>query len=136
MICLPQWFDTVVRHSMINHCDRRIGLLGDTDTVVRHSMINHCDRYICISLFLMILIYYLLCLHVGLSQWVMLCLWLYCISITKKNDMSITVIYHDMSLTTVSVSLKRVMSHSDFLSLMNHCDRHIILLSDTVQSEA
>ena len=31
---------------MINHCDRRITLLGDTDTVVRHSVINHCDRHI------------------------------------------------------------------------------------------
>jgi hypothetical protein len=29
----------------------------------------------------------------------------YCISITKKSDMSITVIYHAMSLTTVSVSV-------------------------------
>ena len=41
-----------------------------------------------------------------LSLWfIMLCLWLYCISITKMSDMSITVIYHAMSLTTVSVSL-------------------------------
>jgi hypothetical protein len=32
----------------------------------------------------------------------------YCISITKKSDMSITVICHAMSLTTVSVSLRRV----------------------------
>jgi hypothetical protein len=37
-----------------------------------------------------------------LSQWfIMLCLWLYCISITKKSDMSITVIYHAMSLTVL-----------------------------------
>ena len=32
---------------------------------------------------------------IRLSQWfIMVCLWLYCISITKKSDMSITVIYH------------------------------------------
>ena len=31
----------------------------------------------------------------------------YCISITNKNDMSIKVIYHAMSQTTVSVSLRR-----------------------------
>jgi hypothetical protein len=37
-----------------------------------------------------------------LSQWfIMLCLWLYCISITMKSDMSITVIYHAMSLTVL-----------------------------------
>ena len=30
-----------------------------------------------------------------LSQWfIMLCLWLYCINITMKSDMSVTVIYH------------------------------------------
>jgi hypothetical protein len=68
---------------------------------------------------------------IHLSQWfITLCLWLlyqyhqdewyiyhsdlsryvsdYCISITKKRDTSITVIYHAMSLTTVSVSLRRV----------------------------
>ena len=37
-----------------------------------------------------------------LSQWfIMVCLWLYCISITMKSDMSITVIYHGMSLTVL-----------------------------------
>ena len=46
---------------------------------------------------------------VCLSQWfITLYLWLYCISIIKKNDTSITVINHAMSLTTVSVSLRRV----------------------------
>ena len=39
---------------------------------------------------------------IRLSQWfITLCLWLYCISITKKSDMSITVIYHSMSLTVL-----------------------------------
>ena len=72
---------------------------------------------------------------IGLSQWfIMPCLsllhqyhqedryvyhsnlsrydWLYCISITKKSNTSITVIYHAMTLTTVSVSLRRVIGLS------------------------
>jgi hypothetical protein len=49
----------------------------------------------------------------------------YCISITKKSDTSITVIYHAMSLTTVSVSPRRV------ICLFNHCDSPITLPSDT-----
>jgi len=37
-----------------------------------------------------------------LSQlFIMLYLGLYCISITKKSDMSVTVIYHGMSLTVL-----------------------------------
>jgi hypothetical protein len=39
---------------------------------------------------------------IRLSQWfIMVCLWLYCINITKMSDTSITVIYHDMSLTVL-----------------------------------
>jgi hypothetical protein len=38
----------------------------------------------------------------------------YCISITKKSDRSITVIYHAMSLTTVSVSPRRVICLSQW----------------------
>jgi hypothetical protein len=38
----------------------------------------------------------------------------YCISITKKSDTSITVIYHAMPLTTVSVSLRRVIGLSQW----------------------
>jgi hypothetical protein len=91
---------------------------------------------------------------IRLSQWfIMICLWLYCISITKKSDTSITVIYYDMSLAvlyqyhyeewyvyhsdlswyvsgcTVSISQRHIM--------INHCDRRITHLSDTdtVQSE-
>jgi hypothetical protein len=44
-------------------------------------MINHCDRRI--------------------AHLIMICLWLYCISITKMSDMSITVIYHGMSLAVL-----------------------------------
>jgi hypothetical protein len=40
-----------------------------------------------------------------LSQWfIMVCLRLYCISITKMSDMSITVIYHGMSLYCISIT--------------------------------
>jgi hypothetical protein len=42
----------------------------------------------------------------------------YCISITKKSDRSITVIYHAMSLTTVSVSLRRVIGLSQIYHAM------------------
>ena len=39
---------------------------------------------------------------IRLSQWfIMVCLWLYCISITQMSDTSITVIYHGMSLTVL-----------------------------------
>ena len=74
---------------------------------------------------------------IGLSQWfIMPCHWLlyqyheeewyvyhsdvsryvsdYCISITKKSDTSITVIYHAMPLTTVSVSIRRVIRLSQW----------------------
>jgi hypothetical protein len=48
----------------------------------------------------------------------MVCLWLYCISITKKSDRSITVIYHAMSLTTVSVSPRRVICLSQWFIML------------------
>jgi hypothetical protein len=39
---------------------------------------------------------------IHLSQWfIMVCFWMYCISITKKSDTSITVIYHGMSLNVL-----------------------------------
>jgi hypothetical protein len=63
---------------------------------------------------------------IRLSQWfIMVRLWLYCISITKMSDTSITVIYHGL----IQYSQRRTM--------INHCDRRITLLSDTdtVQSE-
>ena len=56
---------------------------------------------------------------VRLSQWfIMLYLWLYCISITMKSDRSITVIYHAISLTTVSVSLRRVVRLSQWFIML------------------
>jgi hypothetical protein len=60
---------------MINHCDRRITLVSDTDKKSYRS-ITDLSRYV--------------------SD--------YCISITKKSDTSITVIYHAMSLTTVNIT--------------------------------
>ena len=36
------------RHSVIDHCDRRITLFSETDTeyIQRHRVINNCDRRI------------------------------------------------------------------------------------------
>jgi hypothetical protein len=53
----------------------------------------------------------------------------YCISITKKSDRFIKVIYHAMSLTTALVSLRRGIC----LSLIYHAMSltRITLLSDT-----
>ena len=55
-----------------------------------------------------------------LSQWfIMVCLWLYCISITKKSDASVTVIYHCYVFDcTVSVSLRRVMHLSQWFIML------------------
>ena len=39
---------------------------------------------------------------IRLSQWfIMVCLWMYCISITKMSDTSLTVCYHGMLLTVL-----------------------------------
>ena len=59
-----------------------------------------------------------------LPQWyiMLICLWLYCISITKKSDMSITVIYHAyVSDCTVSVSLRRVICLSQWYIMICQC---------------
>ena len=62
---------------------------------------------------------------IRLSQWfitvIYLCLWLYCISITKKSDTSITVIYHAMSLATVSVSVEWYVYHGDLSCYVSGC---------------
>jgi hypothetical protein len=131
------------RHSMINHCDRRITLLSDNVIMI----------YLLVCLIYLLFLYafwvivsntlnakeilkiYLIEQKIYtnhqdewyiLSQWfIMLCLWLYCISITKMRDTSyhsdlscyvsdctvsvsprwvihlITVIYHAMSLTVL-----------------------------------
>ena len=56
---------------------------------------------------------------IHLSQWfIMVCLWLYCISITKMSDTSITVIYHGMSDCTVSVSLRWVIRLSQWFIMV------------------
>ena len=61
-----------------------------------------------------------------LSQWfITLCLWLYCISITKKSDTSITVIYHAMSDYCINITKKSDMSitviyHGMSLTVLYH----------------
>jgi hypothetical protein len=95
------------RHSVTNHCDRRITLLSDTDSVqfytpqasdyrlISKTVIIHFGNLDISFVLLNIFSKFLL-------QWfIMLCLWLYCSSITKMSDTSITVIYHGMSLTVL-----------------------------------
>jgi len=76
---------------MINHCDRRITHLGDLD-------ISFVLLYIS-SKFLLHLECYLLSpkRHIKISKWIKQTKRY--ISITKKSDRSITVIYQAMSLT-------------------------------------
>jgi len=104
------------RHNVINHCDRRITHLGDLNISfvlldISSKFLLHLECWLLspkrhikwskrlntpkgISVSLRKVIH--------LSQWIiMLCLWLYCISITNISDMSITVIYHCMSLTVL-----------------------------------
>jgi hypothetical protein len=74
---------------------------------------------------------------IHLSQWfITLCLWLYCISITKKCDTSIQVIYHTMSLTVLYQYHKEVwyIYNSDLLHYVSDCSvsvsqRRVIHLS-------
>ena len=56
---------------------------------------------------------------IRLSQWfIMLCLWLYCISITKMSDMTITDLSCYISDCTVSVSLRRVIRLSQWFIML------------------
>jgi hypothetical protein len=63
----------------------------------------------------------------------------YCINITKKSDIYITVSYHAMSLTTVQANIAHcdrpiTLCDTDTVvrhSVINHCDIRIPLLSDT-----
>ena len=71
---------------------------------------------------------------IDLSEWFMVCLWLYCISITKKSDRSITVIYHGMSLTTISITKNgdrsiTVIYHAMSLTTSSVSLRRVICLS-------
>jgi hypothetical protein len=108
------------RHIMLNLCDWHITLLSDIHIVQSETV--SLRRVIC------------------LSQWfIMVCLWLYCISITKKTDMFIRVIYHGMSLTVlyqyhceidISLYLVILIEYSQRHIMLNLCDWHITLLSD------
>ena len=91
------------RHSMINHSDRRITHLGDLD--ISFVLYNISSKFLS----------HLECFllspkrHIKINKQTKRC-----ISMTKKSDMSITVIYHAMSLTTVSVWLRRVIRLSQW----------------------
>ena len=81
------------RHSVINHCDRRITLLSDLD--ISFVLLNIFSK------FLLHLECYLPSpkRHIKISKQIKQ-IKRY-ISITKKSDTSITVIYHAMSLTVL-----------------------------------
>ena len=81
------------RDTRINHCDRRITLLSDTD--ISFVLFNISSK------FLLYLEYYLLSpkMHKKVNKLIKHSIKY--ISTTKKSDMSITVIYHGMSLTVL-----------------------------------
>jgi hypothetical protein len=83
---------------VINHCDRHFTLLSDTDIVQSDSVINHCDRRYTLLSDTDIVVRHSVINHCDRHF----------TSITKKSEMSITVIYHTMSDCTISVSLRRV----------------------------
>jgi hypothetical protein len=69
-----------LRHTMINHCDRRITHLSDTD--ISFVVFNIPSK------FLLYLECYLLSLRwvIRLSQWfIMVCLWLYCTYVSPSK---------------------------------------------------
>jgi hypothetical protein len=139
------------KHTMINHCDR--GITHPNDWYLYQSDLSWyvSDCTVSVSLGWVI----------PLSQWfIVVCFWLYCISITKMSDTSIRVIYHGMFLTTVSVSLGWVIPLSQWFivvcfwlycisitkisdtsirviyrgqkhTTINHCDRGITHPNDT-----
>jgi hypothetical protein len=129
------------RYSVINHCDRHITLFSDTDTVVVRDIawqITMIDT----SLYLVILIQYSQRYSVIISDCTVL------VSLNRVICLSqwFVMLYSDC---TVSVSLNRgiclsqwfitviLIQYSQRYSVINHCDRHITLFSDTdiVQSE-
>ena len=81
------------RHTMINHCDRRITHLSDTD--IFFVLFNLSSKFLL----------YLECYLVSPKMYKKVSKQIKqsnrYISITKKSDTSITVIYHAMSLTVL-----------------------------------
>ena len=127
------------RHSMINHCDRRITLLSDNVIMI----------YLLVCLIYLLFLYafwvivsntlnakeilkiYLIEQKIYtnhqdewyiLSQWfIMLCLWLYCISITKMSDTS----YHsDLSCYVSDCTVHVYFVHRTTLYKCLSCQRN------------
>jgi hypothetical protein len=163
------------RHSMITHSERNITKKCDMSvTVIYHAMslsilyqYNSEEWYVCHSdlpcYFSLYTVSVSLRCVICLSQWlIMPCLIVYCIGITQKTDISFTVSYHAMSLCMlyqyhseewyvchwfimlcllvycisitqidISIFLVILIQYTKRHSMINHCDRHIILLSDT-----
>ena len=86
-------YNTVKRHSMINHCDRRITLLGDLD--ISFVLLNTFSK------FLLHLECYLLSHKRNIKISKQLKQTTRYIGIAKMSDTSITVIYHTMSLSVL-----------------------------------
>jgi hypothetical protein len=108
------------------HCDRHITLLSDTDTV-EDWYVCHSDLSCYVSLWYAVSVS--LRRLINRSQWfIMLCLLVCCISITQNSDIFVTVIYHAMSL---SILYQYHLQYTKRHSMINHCDKHITLLSDT-----
>jgi hypothetical protein len=141
---------------MINHCDRHITLLSDIYYSDLSCYVSDCTVSVSLKKSdTSITVIYAMSLSTAsvslrrvicLSQWfITLYLRLYCISITKKSDTSITVIthamsdycisiikksntsitmiYHAMSDCTVSVSLRRVICLSQLFITLCLCMR-------------
>ena len=143
MICLSQWFITLYLRLYCISITKK----GDMSiTVIYHGMsltvlyqyhqeewyVYHSDLSCYVSdCTVAVSLRRVICL----SQWfIMLCLWLYCISITKKSDMSITVIYHAVSDYCISITKKSDMSitviyHAMSLTTVSVSLRTVICLS-------
>ena len=102
------------RHTMINHCDRRITHLGDLNT--SFVLLNIFSK------FLLHLECYLLSpnRHIKISKQIKQTKRY--ISITKKSDTSITVIYHAMSLTVLYLGSKK--TPKDLHRIAKICPSH------------
>ena len=110
------------RHTMINYCDRLITHLSDTDI----SFV----LLIIFSKFFLHLECYLLSpkRHIKINKQIKQTKRY--ISITKKSDMSITLIYHAMSLTVLYAQNFNVVASCELLTVHSKCINDHDLRSD------
>ena len=110
------------RHTMINHCDRRITLLGDLNT--SFVLLNIFSK------FLLHLECYLLSpkRHIKISKQIKQTKRYF--STTKKSDTSITVIYHAMSLTVLYIGSKK--TPKDLHRIAKICPSHLYMRNENL----